>query len=156
MIILKHSHQKNEMIQQRKKLLAPSILSVLLYHSKTGLFFVQTDHLKTEPFEIRTPKSPDFRWIRISGVQYSDGYCTSCHYFLLSSRQINKLTLFQSKFQILFSGSQVETARVLSALAAKESRKGFCLPCPFKLTPTAEKALAFYQSLPGDYCCMLL
>ena len=30
-----------------------------------------------EPFEIKSPKSLVFRWIRCLGIQYLDGYCTS-------------------------------------------------------------------------------
>jgi ERCC4-type nuclease len=61
----------------------------------------------------------------------------------------NKTIYFQSKIQILFSGSQAESAKILSALSAKESRKGHALPCPLRLTANAEKVLPFYQSLPG-------
>ena len=59
------------------------------------------------------------------------------------------LFFFQSKILVLFSGSQSESAQILFALAAKEGRKGYSLPCPLSLTPNAEKVLPFYQSLPG-------
>jgi ERCC4-type nuclease len=55
----------------------------------------------------------------------------------------------QSKFQILFSGSQTESAKILSALASKESRKGYVLPYPLRLSASSEKVFPFFQSLPG-------
>jgi ERCC4-type nuclease len=41
--------------------------------------------------------------------------------------------LSQSKFQVLYSASQAESAQILAALASKEARKGYSLPFPLRL-----------------------
>ena len=53
-------------------------------------YFEGTGHLNTRTFENRTLKCPDFRWIRISGVRYSDHYCT-----IIFSNKFDNLFFFQ-------------------------------------------------------------
>ena len=62
------------------------------YHS-----YVANCHSYVLPFENRTLKSLVFRWIRYSGVRYSNGYCIELECFVLKLQNF----YFKSKQNIL-------------------------------------------------------
>ena len=60
-------------------------------------FEIRTGFQMARPFENRTLKNPVFRWIRYSGVRYSDCYCKR---FKKSSIYYRQISLLKNLYKI--------------------------------------------------------